>query len=53
MDQAKYAWVTRLLLIPVTASAAFSWNSCYVLALLQSLLFKVHHGQQKEPDKRF
>lgn len=53
MGQAKSVQITRLLLIPYNCFCSFLLNSCYTLALLQSLLFKVQHGQQKEPDRRF
>lgn len=50
MDWAKYALLSRVLLIPPNCFCSFFLISYYTLALLQSLLFKVHHGQQKEPD---
>lgn len=53
MGQAKSVQITRLLLIPHNCFCSFFLNSCYTSSLLQSLLFKVQHGQQKEPDRRF
>lgn len=53
MGQATSVQITRLLLIPHNCFCSFCLKSCYALALLQSLLFKVQHGQRKEPDRRF
>lgn len=53
MGRAKSVQITRLLLIPHNCFCSFFLNSCYTSSLLQSLLFKVQHGQQKEPDRRF